>query len=271
METTTTHSHVEQQKIVTGIFANKGDIIDSFTLIYGEEKVRHGGSGGTSSRTFNFAPEEVIVSVEVTEGDYGKEGPAKGHYKECVSRLRFKTNLNNVIEYTSRNFEENQFKKLNIKELKAPEGEYIVSFTSELTPKSWGSFLSFNLSIKETQKIPSTTKYAIDIPAGPIWNQKDAELKGPIIAAAHLGRWTGHWKTVIPGKMSVVNIEFDINKTGKNTIVVDVVAGPIWNEEDAKVKAPIVCASYGGEWTGAWHTPKETWGKMSVCQCKFTF
>lgn len=52
---------------------------------------------------------------------------------------------------------------------------------------------------------------------------------------------------------------------------VDIPAGPILDQNDAEKKCPIVCASYGGEWTGQWHTPEETWGKMSVCECKFTF
>ena len=115
------------------------------------------------------------------------------------------------------------------------------------------------------------SKFAVDIPAGPIWNDQDEKVKAPIIAAAHGGRWTGHWKTVVPSRMSVVNIEFDTSQKGQNQIVLDVVAGPIWNDQDAKLKAPVVCASYGGEWTGEWHTPKETWGKMSVCQCRIRF
>ena len=116
-------------------------------------------------------------------------------------------------------------------------------------------------------------KYRVNIPAGPIWDQKDAETKCPIVCAAHLGKWTGNWHTPQEtwGKLSVCECEFDTEIQGSSQLVLDVVAGPIWNEEDAKVKCPIVCASYGGEWTGQWHTPQETWGKMSVCQCRFKF
>lgn len=113
-------------------------------------------------------------------------------------------------------------------------------------------------------------KYTMDIPVGPILNQEDAEKKCPIACAAHLGKWNGQWNTIVDGEMSVCGCEFD-TETGTNEIIVDVVAGPIWSDDDAKVKCPIVCASYGGEWTGNWITPQETWGKMSKCECKFKF
>lgn len=58
--------------------------------------------------------------------------------------------------------------------------------------------------------------------------------------------------------MSVCSCEFDTEKSGTTQLEIDVIAGPIWNNEDATVKCPIVCASYGGEWTGQWHTPKES-------------
>jgi Mannan-binding protein len=43
----------------------------------------------------------------------------------------------------------------------------------------------------------------------------------------------------------------------------DVKAGPIWNNEDAKVKCPVAAAAVGGEWNGQWVTT--VWGKESVC------
>ena len=49
-------------------------------------------------------------------------------------------------------------------------------------------------------------------------------------------------------------------------LAVDVPAGPIWNNNDAKVKCPAVCAAAGGTWDGNWHTTIE--GKASVCSCK---
>ena len=114
-------------------------------------------------------------------------------------------------------------------------------------------------------------KFTVDIPAGPIWNQEDAAKKSPLVCAAHLGTWNGQWKTVVPGAMSVCSCEFDTDASGSNVLELDVIAGPIWSQEDAKEKCPIVCASYGGEWTGSWVTPQESWGKMSICKCRFKF
>lgn len=53
-------------------------------------------------------------------------------------------------------------------------------------------------------------KFTVDIPVGPIWNQKDAEEKCPIVCAAHLGEWNGQWSTPKTswGKMSVCTCVF---------------------------------------------------------------
>jgi hypothetical protein len=46
---------------------------------------------------------------------------------------------------------------------------------------------------------------------------------------------------------------------------VDLEAGPIWNNEDAKTKCPPICTDHGGYWKGQWTTT--VWGQMSVCGC----
>jgi len=45
----------------------------------------------------------------------------------------------------------------------------------------------------------------------------------------------------------------------------DVNAGPIWNNDDAKVKCPRTCDSVGLQWNGNWFTNDP--GKNSVCGC----
>jgi hypothetical protein len=112
------------------------------------------------------------------------------------------------------------------------------------------------------------SKYNISIPVGPIWNQKDAETKCPIACAAHSGKWNGQWTTVVPNKMCICICELDTESSCSSELLINVMAGFIKDKDDANVKCPIVCASYGGEWTGLWFTPKETWNKMSVCECK---
>jgi hypothetical protein len=44
--------------------------------------------------------------------------------------------------------------------------------------------------------------FKVNVPAGPIWNQQDANEKAPLVAAAHQGKWTGQWNTVVESQMS---------------------------------------------------------------------
>jgi hypothetical protein len=112
---------------------------------------------------------------------------------------------------------------------------------------------------------PATFK--VNIPAGPLWSNEQAQKVGPMIAAAHFGRFTGQWTTVISGQMSVVEVEFSVPPAGGTAYTMDVPAGPIWNNDDAKVKCPSICASYGGTWNGQWKTV--VFGKLSVAGCTF--
>lgn len=109
--------------------------------------------------------------------------------------------------------------------------------------------------------------FTIQIPVGPIWNDADAKTKCPIACAAHLGTWNGQWTTVVEGQMSICGCVVPVTANGGSKFTLDVPAGPIWNQEDAKVKAPLACASYGGTWNGQWKTVIEN--QMSVVGCTF--
>lgn len=112
--------------------------------------------------------------------------------------------------------------------------------------------------------------YKVNVPAGPIWNNDDAKEKAPIVAAAHGGTWTGQWQTVIESSMSVVELELPVPvDSGATSFTMDVPAGPIWNDSDAKTKGPAVAASYNGQWNGQWKTIVE--GKMSVIGVQFNW
>ena len=47
-----------------------------------------------------------------------------------------------------------------------------------------------------------------NVNAGPIWDQRDAELKCPVVGHAVNGRWTGGWRTTVAGQMSVCEISY---------------------------------------------------------------
>ena len=49
----------------------------------------------------------------------------------------------------------------------------------------------------------------------------------------------------------------------------DVLAGPIWSNDEAQEIGKTIAASYEAEFTGQWRTIKE--GKMSVIQLRYNY
>lgn len=121
----------------------------------------------------------------------------------------------------------------------------------------------------ESSEADKPGSFCIQIPAGPLWSNDDAKKRAPFICAAHGGRFTGKWFTSIWGKMSVVECEIPYPQRGGTSFKMDVPAGPLWNNDDAKQKCDAICASYGGKWTGQWKTIVP--GRMSVCECEFNW
>ncbi|MBF0119259.1 MAG: mannan-binding lectin [Desulfobacterales bacterium] len=62
-------------------------------------------------------------------------------------------------------------------------------------------------------KVKSNVKSGYDIPAGPIWNNGDAQGKCPKTCAP-FGGWNGNWLTTIPGRMSVCGCNVNPNIVG---------------------------------------------------------
>ena len=111
--------------------------------------------------------------------------------------------------------------------------------------------------------------FKVNIPAGPLWSNDEAQQVGPRIAAAHLGKFTGQWKTVVQSQMSVVEVELPVEYTGSNTYKTNVLAGPLWSNDEAQKLGPAIAASYGAKFTGQWKTIVE--GVMSVIEIEYTF
>lgn len=59
------------------------------------------------------------------------------------------------------------------------------------------------LNCKEWRRPNRQHRKTVDIEAGPIWNQSDAEGKCPSVCQMHQGIWTGQWNTTVWGQMSV--------------------------------------------------------------------
>ena len=111
--------------------------------------------------------------------------------------------------------------------------------------------------------------YKVNIPAGPLWSNDEAQKIGPKIAAAHQGKFTGQWNTVVNSQMSVVEVELQVKNTGNNEYKTNVLAGPLWSNDEAQKLGPAIAASYGAEFTGQWTTIVP--GVMSVIEIKYTF
>jgi hypothetical protein len=111
--------------------------------------------------------------------------------------------------------------------------------------------------------------YKVLLQAGPLWSNDEAQEVGPRVAAAHQGKFTGVWNTVVPNKMSVIEVEMDTDRGGEHEYKTTVLAGPLWSNDEAQKLGPIIAASYGAEFTGQWTTIVES--VMSVIEIKYTF
>jgi hypothetical protein len=114
--------------------------------------------------------------------------------------------------------------------------------------------------VAQAQKAP------INVEAGPIWNQADAQTKCPQVASANGGVWDGQWHTTVPGRMSVCEVRFP-SKPQSPTL--DVEAGPIWNQADAQTKCPEIAKANGAVWDGQWRTTVPA--RMSVCEIRVPY
>ncbi|MDE5112476.1 MAG: mannan-binding lectin [Trichodesmium sp. St7_bin2_1] len=101
--------------------------------------------------------------------------------------------------------------------------------------------------------------FALDVKAGPIWNNDDAKVKCPIATQVYNAEWDGNWVTIIPGEMSVckTNLSYIPPMSG------NVFAGPIWSNKDAEKKCPVAAYAAEKSWNGHWATTID--GEMSVC------
>jgi Mannan-binding protein len=113
-------------------------------------------------------------------------------------------------------------------------------------------FLGFLLAVTcagavFARPLPAQAKAPINVEAGPIWNQADAQNRCPQVAQTNGGVWAGQWHTTVPGRMSVCEVRFPSKPRPKT---IDVEAGPIWNQADAQTKCPRVAQANDGVWDG---------------------
>ncbi len=113
--------------------------------------------------------------------------------------------------------------------------------------------------------LAAVTVHAVDFPAGPIWNNDDAQRKCQNVCRDNNGRWTGQWHTIQGTASSVCDCEVPTQRGGQPAGSPWAEAGPLWSQFDAQRKCPDVCRSTGRTWDGNWKTTEP--GRMSVCSC----
>lgn len=108
---------------------------------------------------------------------------------------------------------------------------------------------------------------AVEVPAGPIWNNPDAQSKCPRICQQNGGgRWNGQWHTIPGTATSVCDCDIGASPVYPQRQPQWAEAGPLFNQMDAQNKCPGVCQQSGGRaWDGNWKTTQP--GRMSVCSC----
>jgi hypothetical protein len=121
--------------------------------------------------------------------------------------------------------------------------------------KSWRCLLA--VALLGSSAPAARAEDCVAIEAGPIWNQADALAKCPGTCRAH-GEWNREWWTTVPGRMSVCQC------CPEGSYLVNLEAGPIWNQTHAATRCPEVCGEH--TWTREWWTTVQ--GQMSVCQCR---
>lgn len=247
----------QKMDLPVGITINHGDVIDAVSFSYKEGNLPSIGGPGGGKDSFTLAPGEFITKVSggYTSNYFGAS---------ALTSLFFMTNKGHVLGAHTNRLDEKRFN------YEVPEGMAICCLFGSCSVHTDGTAFTSSVGfyVKKTKEVPSET-YEISLPAGPLWSHADALRRAPFICAAHGGRFTGSWGTVIWGRMSVISCEVPYSRKGHASFKLDVPAGPIWSNEDAKEKCEAICASYGGKWTGQWHTIVE--GAMSVCECEFNW
>ncbi len=125
-----------------------------------------------------------------------------------------------------------------------------------------------------------------NVATAPIQDEHDAKNKCPLVCSNAHSYWTGKWKTLKKGKLSICICDLSpqvtkpIPKKGiknkqkaqqlpngsqKVCQTRNIGVGFLENEYDAKDSCPMACEWDGGKWTGKWHISREN----GFCSCEY--
>lgn len=115
--------------------------------------------------------------------------------------------------------------------------------------------------------LASSAVLAVEVPAGPIWNNIDAQGKCPNVCQGKgNSRWNGQWRTLPGTSTSVCDCDAGASPVNPPPQAQWTPAGPLFNQMEAQNRCPGVCQQNGNRsWDGNWKTTEP--GRMSVCSC----
>ena len=142
--------------------------------------------------------------------------------------------------------------------------------SSASTPSTSSTPVATTSSGPPSSSVQTTTRL-LTIPAGgPLFGNDEAQQKGPAICEQVGGKFNVAWFTPgqTEGEYSMVTCTFVFEPTTRR--VLDIDAGDvITGEDDARKKAPQICAKAGGTWNQRWRDVVP--GKYSVVNCTIKF
>lgn len=124
-------------------------------------------------------------------------------------------------------------------------------------PKAQPQYRQESTNLQENVVKPNSTSQ----PSKPNTNRL---LIGLGVATAAVAFFAG--VVVLTNKPNATSVPQTTSAPDQTKIPSDVKAGPIWNNDDAKVKCPVAAAAVNREWNGQWTTTVE--GQESVCGLK---
>jgi len=161
---------------------------------------------------------------------------------------------------------------------KANKGQWTGKSTSKNNQYSCELKVSINHTpvVQKPEKPRRAGARVREVSAGNIPNQRRANRKCKRIAEEANGTWTGQWRKSNDQQQGACEVRFERKVQQQQaqqqqpatptTIVKEVNAGPIWDQNQANTKCPLIASKNNGDWTGNWR--KVGSNNVSVCQIR---
>ena len=149
-------------------------------------------------------------------------------------------------------------------------GEWTGKYTSQNNKANCEIKVSINHTVPALTPVRQA-RNTREISAGKLDSQWRADRKCKRIAEQANGAWTGNWRKSTNQQQGACEVKLTKTKkqqpvTVPTSIVKEADAGPIWDQDHANRKCPLIAKNNKGQWTGNWR--KVDANNMSVCQIR---